>query len=65
MDKRTKNIIKDLAEFHGGGNYIKGDLEELLEAFVEAQDCEHECTSNCRREGCNCDCGEWHITDLD
>ncbi len=23
-------------------------------------DCIHECTSNCRREGCNCECGEWH-----
>ncbi len=23
--------------------------------------CEHICTSDCRREGCNCQCGEWHI----
>lgn len=23
-------------------------------------DCDHGCTSNCRREGCNCLCGEWH-----
>ena len=22
--------------------------------------CEHMCTSNCRREGCNCNCGEYH-----
>lgn len=22
--------------------------------------CCHECTSNCRRNGCNCECGEWH-----
>jgi hypothetical protein len=22
--------------------------------------CDHACTSNCRREGCNCLCGEWH-----
>ena len=25
-------------------------------------DCTHECTSNCRREGCNCLCGEYHDT---
>lgn len=25
-------------------------------------DCEHQCTSNCRREGCNCLCGEYHDT---
>lgn len=22
--------------------------------------CDHGCTSNCRREGCNCLCGEYH-----
>lgn len=22
--------------------------------------CDHICTSNCRREGCNCECGEYH-----
>ena len=24
--------------------------------------CDHSCTSNCRREGCNCECGEFHDT---
>ena len=24
------------------------------------EDCEHMCSGNCRREGCNCDCGEYH-----
>ena len=23
-------------------------------------ECDHICTSNCRRVGCNCECGEWH-----
>lgn len=22
--------------------------------------CDHDCVSNCRREGCNCLCGEYH-----
>lgn len=22
--------------------------------------CDHDCTSDCRREGCNCLCGEYH-----
>lgn len=22
--------------------------------------CEHICSGNCRRVGCNCECGEWH-----
>lgn len=25
--------------------------------------CDHQCTSNCRREGCNCSCGEYHNED--
>lgn len=32
-------------------------------AEVQAiEQCEHQCISNCRREGCNCDCGEFHAT---
>ena len=23
-------------------------------------DCFHDCTSDCRKDGCNCLCGEWH-----
>lgn len=30
------------------------------ENFESADFCDHICTSNCRREGCNCDCGEYH-----
>lgn len=25
--------------------------------------CDHECTSDCRRDGCNCICGEYHGND--
>lgn len=33
--------------------------------FVEEKgECEHICSGNCRRVGCNCDCGgEWHCLD--
>lgn len=30
------------------------------ETEVEKVECHHICTSNCRRQGCNCKCGEWH-----
>ena len=23
--------------------------------------CNHACSSNCRRNGCNCNCGEYHL----
>lgn len=30
-----------------------------VECQCEAS-CHHHCSSNCRRVGCNCECGEWH-----
>lgn len=27
--------------------------------------CEHMCTGNCRRVGCNCECGEFHCNQED
>ena len=39
---------------------IMRDIDVLLD-FAETFDCEHLCSGNCRRVGCNCECGEWHI----
>jgi len=36
-------------------------LKDMLEGFIETLNCNHACTSNCRREGCNCDCGNSHF----
>lgn len=27
---------------------------------IKGCDCTHLCSSDCRREGCNCECGEYH-----
>jgi hypothetical protein len=37
------------------------NLTDLLESFAEALNCDHVCSSDCRREGCNCNCGEYHF----
>lgn len=37
------------------------ELYDLLTSFAEALECKHECSSNCRKEGCNCSCGEYHF----
>lgn len=37
------------------------DLMQMLESFAEALTCDHVCSSSCRREGCNCKCGEYHF----
>ena len=35
-----------------------------LTATENTIDCDHICMANCRRVGCNCECGEWHEPSL-
>jgi len=35
-------------------------LYDVLTGFADALECHHQCSSNCRRNGCNCHCGEYH-----
>lgn len=37
------------------------ELNDMLSSFAEALACKHECSSSCRRKGCNCACGEYHF----
>lgn len=39
-----------------------GNKKGLIDYLDEkTEECHHVCTSNCRRNGCNCACGgEWH-----
>lgn len=39
----------------------ENDLMDMLESFAKALNCEHECSSNCRKVGCNCACYEFHF----
>lgn len=61
--KQTENLA-DWADIY---RYIYEDSvnEEELEALGLGKDCDHECTSQCRREGCNCDCGPNHDFEKD
>lgn len=38
-------------------------LSEKVGAWERANKCEHICSGNCRKEGCNCACGEFHDHD--
>lgn len=42
---------------------IEKATKELKEQIENVLDCEHQCTSECRRSGCNCACGEYHSDD--
>jgi hypothetical protein len=63
-DKDQEHIQKTIeffADDYRNMDFSDGRLKDMLEDFTEALLCEHQCSSNCRREGCNCKCGEYHI----
>jgi hypothetical protein len=40
------------------------DSEEPIKVIEDPVNyCDHMCTSECRRSGCNCECGEYHEED--
>ena len=41
-------------------NLVKWEREHTKGTKYTHPDCNHQCISNCRREGCNCLCGEYH-----
>ena len=41
-------------------NLVKWEKELTEGTKYTHPDCNHQCTSKCRREGCNCLCGEYH-----
>lgn len=68
LEDATIEVAGDCGLSYVGKNE-DGELEFLgdqdaWDSFDEVQNCDHDCTSNCRREGCNCACGEWHLGGL-
>ena len=44
-------------------NFVQSEINKVFKTSLEndeKNECYHQCTSNCRRVGCNCECGEWH-----
>lgn len=60
---QVKNLLDD-REFAKNSDK---DEEYLLDHRASQGDtpenCNHICTSECRRSGCNCACGEYHMTE--
>ena len=56
----NQDKIKEEVENKIKTDYRNGEIDEAKEK-ERFDDCDHQCSGNCRREGCNCDCGEWHI----
>ena len=54
-------VVTKLNKYINGAGYAP-ELEDVPKDLNIAY-CDHLCTSNCRREGCNCECGEYHNED--
>lgn len=64
MSDRTESLLRimGLCPMCGDENHSKEPFfEKNWEMCAYCTDCQHQCSSNCRREGCNCDCGDSHI----
>lgn len=56
----AQETLKDFKKKYGedAKELFGSDWAEGIEAVIN---CDHICSGNCRRVGCNCACGEWHI----
>jgi hypothetical protein len=57
---RKQNVIDYYAHDYRDMKLSEYELKIIMSEVVSAIKCEHKCTSNCRRVGCNCNCGEYH-----
>lgn len=62
MEKsHEQKVVEAYAHDYRDMEMSEDSIYDMLTGFAEALVCKHECSSNCRREGCKCDCGEYHI----
>jgi hypothetical protein len=61
MKEHIKKTLEFYAHDYRDIALKEDDLKDMLEGFFESMNCDHECTSNCRREGCKCNCGNFHF----
>jgi hypothetical protein len=61
----TNGEVLDTFATHSTHSY-RDDCSECVKNVKEFDEdeeeieCDHMCSGNCRRVGCNCNCGEWH-----
>mgnify|MGYP001585291739 CR=1 FL=1 len=61
MNERIEKIVNFYAHDYRDIAMKEDKLKDMLEGFIESLECDHQCSSNCRRVGCNCQCGEYHF----
>lgn len=55
----TRSDDLSAVEIENHQGVMEREREETAN-WDEDNDCDHVCSGNCRRVGCNCLCGEWH-----
>ena len=61
MNRHDQKTIEFYAHDYRDMKMNEEDLMDVFIGFVESLDCNHICSSNCRKIGCNCACGEYHF----
>lgn len=61
MNEHKEKTINFYSHDYRNMAMLEEDLKNMLEGFVESLECRHQCTSNCRKNGCNCACGGSHF----
>ena len=59
--ERIERIIQFYANDYRDMTISEKSLKDMFEDFIETLECDHQCSSNCRKEGCNCACGNCHF----
>jgi hypothetical protein len=59
--ERMEKIAAAYAHDYRNMNLSESGLEDVITQAIMAYQCQHSCTSNCRREGCRCECGDSHF----
>lgn len=60
MDEAKKSLGTENGYVRVGYRQAYHPKEGMANLGEDEVVCSHSCTSNCRRVGCNCECGEFH-----
>jgi len=65
MIKTKREMIVDIWKTNPFAKAWKAKLSKnkTIEVEEDNDKCSHICTSNCRRVGCNCQCGNYHCSE--
>ena len=65
MDEKKEICDKFIKDYGAEGEEALTQVDDWKEFIEDVRSCDHICSGNCRRVGCNCNCGEWHMERID